>query len=56
MFEGLGKACKSNYTMEGAKHGNCSIMLLDYFAAGCTSENSIIRKENYIDILKQSME
>uniref|UniRef100_A0AAZ3RFC2 Tc1-like transposase DDE domain-containing protein n=1 Tax=Oncorhynchus tshawytscha TaxID=74940 RepID=A0AAZ3RFC2_ONCTS len=60
MFGGnRGKACKSKNIIPTVKHRGDSIMLWGCFAVGGTGAHhkidGIIRKENYVDILKQHL-
>ena len=54
-----GEACKPKNTIPTMKHRGGSIMLLGCLAAGGTGAlhkiDGIMRMENYVDILKQSL-
>ena len=53
----MGKACKPKNTIPTVKHWGGTIMLLGCFAGGGTGAlhkiDGTMRKENYVDVLKQ---
>ena len=58
-LEEKGDACKPKNTIPNMKHRGGRIMLWGCFAAGGTGElhkiDGFMRKENYVDILKQHL-
>ena len=58
-MEEKGEACKPKNTIPTVKHGDGSLMLWGCSAAGGTGAlhkiDCVIRKENYVDIMKQHL-